>query len=56
MTGEHYGEVLVRMHRWALVPNGIEPYAWLPDGAWLAPCAAVVTILIAKRGRHLRGR
>ena len=35
-----------------LVPNGLEPYG-LPDGAWLAPCAAVATILIVKRGRHL---
>jgi hypothetical protein len=35
-----------------LVPNGLEPYG-LPDGAWLAPCEAVATILIAKLGRHL---
>lgn len=24
--GEHYEDVLVHMHRWALVPNGLEPY------------------------------
>jgi len=35
-----------------LVPKRLEPYG-LPDGAWLAPCAAVATILDGKRGRHL---
>jgi hypothetical protein len=35
-----------------LVPNGLESYG-LPDGGWLAPCAVVATILIAKLGRHL---
>jgi hypothetical protein len=43
VMGVHYEEVL--MH--------LEPYG-LPDGAWLAPCVAVATILIAKRGHHLR--
>jgi hypothetical protein len=50
--GEHYKEVLTRVHRWALVPNGLEPYG-LSDSAWLAPCVAVATILIVQRGRHL---
>lgn len=42
------------MRRWALVPNGLEPNGLL-DGAWLAPCAAVATVLIIKRGRICAG-
>ncbi len=36
-----------------LVLNRLEPYV-LPDGASLAPYAAMATIEIARRSRHLR--